>query len=300
MENKKTLTQLFDSNKQGLENELNFFSLPKDSEKIQKAVSNYFNNLLDGNLLDGNGTFRENLTQPEDYVLQCAIRLLKTQQELTKNLTVKADFAPVEAKPDIERRVLFVKTLPGTILGGVAGAFIDETWGAVLGAIAGTAVALYIATQQSKKNISESSLQKSEIDVDVFLDIVKQICESVDNLIDAFRVQIDRIVSKYENKEKPTLEKNYGSLLDQIQLLLGAFYADPKTDKYLTRLQTSCDNLSESLVNYGLEVITYNENISDTHFDAFYSETAKQITMTQPAIVKDSVVIRKGKIVKPQ
>ena len=65
MQEKQTLVSMFEANRQALENELKGLSLPKDANKIQSIVTNYF-----GSLFDQDGSYRQSLTVSEDYILQ--------------------------------------------------------------------------------------------------------------------------------------------------------------------------------------------------------------------------------------
>jgi gas vesicle protein len=199
-----------------------------------------------------------------------------------------------EEKPDIERGMLSVKTLAGTMIGGVAGAYFG-TWYAVFGAIAGTAVALYIATQQPKKNNSEPLPQKPKIKVDAFLDIIEQICKSIDSLITTYRVQINQVKDK--EQEHPSLEKEYRVLLEQIQSLLGVAYSEVHDEKYFKRLMDRCNDLAESLVNYGLDVVKYDSSESTAKFfEISEIDKVSETIMTLPAVVKQDKAVLYGKV----
>ena len=82
MQEKQTLVSMFEANRQALENELKGLSLPKDANKIQSIVTNYF-----GSLFDQDGSYRQSLTVSEDYILQAALSLLNAQQEMGQKLT---------------------------------------------------------------------------------------------------------------------------------------------------------------------------------------------------------------------
>jgi hypothetical protein len=54
------------------------------------------------------------------------------------------------------------------------------------------------------------------------------------------------------------------------------------------------EELSESLENYGLEVVCYDES-KKGFFDVIISENVSEATMSLPAIVKEGVAVRRGK-----
>ena len=312
---KTTLKALFESRKDELAKKLTNLSLPKDAVLVQQIVTNYLNDLF-----DSEGDFRQNLTQSEDYILQAAMSLLNAQQsmvgEFIKNNTIWiADGKHQEERSNAEFKTLseaaklksqeYPHVIGGSAVGGAAGALLLGSWGAVFGAIAGTALVLYYTSTQdaAKKTTAQSPAtdtiikkedKESKIDVDKYLGFVGSICDSVDSLILTFRAQINRVVDKYENQEKPVFEKEYGVLLDCIQSLLGASY-QPTDDKWLKRVNSRIEELAESLENYNLEVVMYDENNSQ-FFEVIETENATTPTVSLPAIIKKGSVIRKGKV----
>ena len=84
MNKKQTLALMFEANKQALEKELTGLMLPKDVNKIQSIVTNYFDSLF-----NQGGEYRQNLSVSEDYILQAALSLLNAQQEMGRKLTEK-------------------------------------------------------------------------------------------------------------------------------------------------------------------------------------------------------------------
>lgn len=312
---KTTLKALFESRKDELAKKLTNLSLPKDAVLVQQIVTNYLNDLF-----DSEGDFRQNLTQSEDYILQAAMSLLNAQQsmvgEFIKNNTIRiADGKHQEERSNAEFKTLseaaklksqeYPYVIGGSAVGGAAGALLLGSWGAVFGAIAGTALVLYYTSTQdaAKKATAQSPTtdtvikkeeKESKIDVDKYLGLVGSICDSVDSLILTFRAQINRVVDKYENQEKPVLEKEYGVLLDCIQSLLGASY-QPTDEKWLKRVKSRIEELAESLENYNLEVVMYDETNSQ-YFEVIETENAASPTISLPAIIKKGSVIRKGKV----
>ena len=315
MESKKTLKELFESRKEELANKLKDFSLPKDASLVQSTVTNYLNDLF-----DSDGEFRQNLTQSEDYILQAAMSLLNAQQSMIgefSKVKISADQGGNNDVPKSEPKTIgeYGKSLKkeqypfvigGSAVGGAAGALIFGTWGAVFGAIAGTALVLYCSSQfpqqSSKSKVVQPSMttpkkaevKEEKIDVEIFVGIVANICESVDSLIQTFRAQINRVVDKYENIEKPTLERDYGVLLERIQSLLGASY-QPLDERRQNRIESYIEQLAESLENYDLEVVKYDAN-TKSYFIEVNTNNVEVTTMVLPAIVKQGKVIKKGKV----
>ena len=195
---------------------------------------------------------------------------------------------------------------PNTLIGAGGGALVGKLllggWGAVFGAIAGTAVVLYLAQQPAQPEKAPTPkvvIANTPVDTNALLSVISQICDSLDNLITTFRAQIQRVVHKYESQEKPTIEREYRVLLEGIQSLIGYKRGhSSEEEKYLTKLQTRVEDLAELLDNYSLEAVDYTPEHSDW-FEAVESKNANEIRLVTPAIVKDGDLVIKGKIFTP-
>ncbi len=317
-----TLKSLFESQKEQLENQLSGLSLPKDNGKVERIVGDYLSGLL-----ESDGEFRQNLTQAENYILQASISLLNAQKavagELSKSMKGNPEFAAHAKKggnadtfhakePEATPQSIFnnksvnaspTYTIGGTAVGGVVGAVAFGSWGAVFGAIAGTAVALYYASLQPKTTVKAPSSSakaliptQTPLDTAVFIRIVGNICECVDTIIDTFRAQVNRVVGKYESQEKPTLEKDYRFLLEGIQTLLGYKRThSEQEEKYVSKLGTRIEDVAELLENYDLTVEDYSED-NEQWFEKIVKPEVTSAKMVCPAIVKNGQVVLKGKV----
>lgn len=300
---KTTLYALFDSSKDELSAKLCGLTLPSGVQEIQSCVVDYFNTIF-----DADGDFRQNLTQSEDYILQAALSMLNTQQTMIKELAPvseqRSSFTKPIPKASIldDRRVMLGQLLPigGSAIGGAAGAVLLGTWGAVFGAIAGTAVSLYYSTRLTNRAVaSENTIitapVESELNVDAFVQIIGRICQNVDSLIDTFRAQVNRVVCKYENQDKATLEKDFRFLLEGIQSLIGYKRTHSEEEpKYMRKLKERIEDVGELLENYNLMLVDYAE---DNEY-LFEVVEAQETRMVLPAIVKEGNVAIKGKIFK--
>lgn len=258
---KKTLKQLFESQRDVLAQRLEGMKLPKDAEKAQVVVSNYLNELF-----DGDGEFRQSLTQSEDYILQAALSLLNAQQMMIGELSKVNDIAKHNLQDHVTEQSEQdhshskshpILTIGGSAIGGTAGAIVFGTWGAVFGAIAGTAIAIYSSTRlqtKASRGAARSNAVQTKgtpIDPNVFIGIVGGICESVDNLIMTYQVQVRRLKNSYESQEKPSLLNDYSSLLSQIENVCRA--AESTSDNAHAKLLKAISMMAEVLENYDLK-----------------------------------------------
>ena len=300
---KPTLYSLFISSKDELTSQLEGLTLPSGAQEAQSCVVKYFNKIF-----DADGDFRQNLTQSEDYILQAALSMLTMQQSMMGTLIptydnrfMLSDDASKSTRLDSSKAVTGqLLPLGGSALGGTTGALLFGTWGAVSGAIAGTAVAMYFSSRMSLTTTVtneefSSAPAESELNVDAFIEIIGKICQSVDSLIETFRAQINRVVNKYENQEKTTLEKDFRFLLEGIQSLVGYKRAHSEEEpKYIRKLKERIEDVGELLENYNLTIVNYTE---DNEY-MFEVVDGQETRMVLPAIVKDGTVVVRGKIFK--
>lgn len=311
---KETLRNLFESDQDKLRSMLQDLELPKDAAKIESTVSHYLNELF-----DNDGEFRLQLTQAEDYILQSALSLLNAQQTIVSELSKNNHHSEATAQRVQTVRKTAVDginknaipySIGATAVGGIIGGVVIGTWGAVFGSVAGTAIVLYYASSSEKSTAAKTIhaapqptptiATRQKLDVDKFIKIVASICESIDNLIDTFRAQINRVVNKYEQQPEPTLEGNFKSILEGIQSLIGYKRTHDETeDKYVAKLQQRIEDITELLDNYNLQVVDYAEDKASL-FEVIPSPNAQQPKMIVPAIVKGDVAVLKGKVFMPE
>ena len=312
---KKTLCELFESNQSQLQQALTGMTLPKDIGKVQNTVSSYLEKVF-----DAEGEFRQNLTQSEDYILEAAISLLNAQQKISsallKDVNSNNDSKKLntysngsENKESDSGNVFDIgskNTLFGVAGGAIAGKLILGGWGAVFGAIAGVALSIYLSnktqtkpqSQTTRKVVQEGNSNKP-IDVNCFVHIIHDVCESVDNLIGTFRSQVNRVVQKYESQDKPTLDKEYRILLESIQSLVGyERNHDATEEKYTKKIQDRIEDLAESLDNYDITLVNFLEDKS-SWFDKVPSPNTTELKEVFPAIIKGNYLIIPGKVFIP-
>lgn len=242
--NTTSLTTIFDSHKEQLAEKLQSFSLPRDSKDVQKTVADFLSDLF-----ESDGAYRQSLTQSEDYILQSAILLLKAQQDIATEIASMANTYNASPKVVSSQSANPYTFIVGTGIGAAAGSLLG-TWGAVCGAIAGTAIAIYLATKYKASSASTPvKAPIKTINVNAFVNIVKKICESIDNLMETYRVQVKRIQQTYEQKEVPTLQTTYAELLDKIANTINVVQNESATPK----INTAIDMLTSSLENYDLK-----------------------------------------------
>lgn len=315
MDANKTLKDIFASRKNELTDKLTGLKLPENAQEVQKIVSEHLSSLF-----ESEGVYRQHLTQSEDYIIEAAISLLSAQQKISSVLAKEVGNIPAPKKlctSNIAQETTQSSqgfkadssyTLVGAAGGAIAGKLLLGGWGAVFGAIAGVALSVYMSNktqaqpklqpQVTPKAVVEENPNKP-IDVDCFIGIVHDVCESVDNLIGTFRAQVNRVVQKYESQEKPTLDREYRLLLENIQSLVGyERNHDVTEEKYTKKVVERIEDLAESLDNYDITLENYSDEKS-AWFDKVASPNASGLKEVFPAIVKNGTLIIPGKIFIP-
>lgn len=303
-----TLTNVFETHKEALSEKLRGLSLPYDARKVQDIVADFLNNLF-----ESDGVYRQNLNQSEDYIIQSALLLLQAQQNISTELMsavktgnqVQSTLVDVSAK----KRNEYIPVI-GAGAGAIAGSLLGS-WCAVCGAIVGTALILYISANNKKKGEKQHrdnevlsaktnvSADKTPLNVNAFMSIIKEICASIDAIISTYRTQISRVVNKYEAQARPSIEVEHRSLLESIQSVIGYVECHSiEEPNFENKLNQRIEDLSEMLDSYGIVVVAYNGE-NGHFFDEVESKLATEIKMTVPALVKKSKAVLKGKILIP-
>lgn len=310
-----SLQVLFETNKQRLSDNLEGMTIPKDSETIQQNISTFFSDLL----LE-EGEFRQGLTQSEDYILQAVLAILNAHQARYTCLP-KAEMksSNIQNPQQISKRTGYdeekkVSTSHTNIVpsvaagvGAFAGSTILGTWGAVCGAIACTAFAVYVlqnnkyTKETTPPNNVESKVEYIEksLNVDDIILVIQNLCKSIDDIITTFRAQVNNVIQKYKNIETPTFEQEHILLLDQIQTLVGYARRNYDDEKFIKKILERIDDLAESLENYNLSMLDYNGQ-NDSYFEIVSSSKVTEIQQVYPAIIKNDIVVKKGKLFTPQ
>lgn len=303
-----TLTNVFESHKEALSEKLKGLSLPHDARKVQEIVADFLNSLF-----ESDGIYRQNLNQSEDYILQSALQLLQAQQNISAEVisavktTNQVQSTPVYA--NAKRGNKYTPIL-GAGAGAIAGSLIGS-WGAVCGAIAGTALVLYISDNTRTKNgklhtNNETTktainvpIEKTPLNIGAFMSIIKEVCISIDAIISTYRTQISRVVNKYESQTRPSIEVEHQSLLECIQSVIGYVECHSLEEPNFTKkLNQRIEDLREILDSYGIDVVAY-DGENGRFFDEVESKQVMEVKMTVPALVKDLKAVLKGKILIP-
>lgn len=298
MEQEK-LAQLFKKNKEQLYIELQELYLPHDVQKLQNVITSFF----DGQL-SPSGEYGQHLTQAEMHLLNSCIKIWQTQFKLQKLLlNGNTSMLPVPQKTTKKKHFSKVDSknaIIGTLIGSGIGAFFNPIV-TIAGALTGLCLSIYLTDklfsgneiEQDNNEESTLSTERETIDADSIVQIIKEMCENIDNVILTFNdIQVQK---KTESVQTECLNTD---ILETLQQLLGRM-DDYENDTIIYNKFLSVEDM---LARYGVLIQHYNNSIGDIklYFDHIENKHVKNIEETLPALVKDNKVIKKGIILTPK
>lgn len=245
-----TLKSAFIESKSDLIQKLNGLHFPSDAMKIQKLTTEHLNLLF-----ENENNYRQSLTESEDLILLSVLRLLQSQQNITDEIakTIENNCKNLNIEKEKHSKNPYW-TVAGAGAGAVVGGLINS-WGAVAGAIVGTALVIYFSikpTIKSGSQVESENFSSTITNTNVFISIIENICENIDNIIETYRVQIRRVENIYNQREEPSLQNEYSILLSQIVNVYNT--AKTLNVPIPDKLSAAIDFLAESLENYGLKI----------------------------------------------
>lgn len=254
-----TLVSMFAANKQELEQKLAGKVLPRDVEEIKRIVTESMNQLL----LDYQGSLQES----ERFVLNAALRLLDFRMQVDHQLSIQVPNEKIIPENDNLKSsqsstmrhgtttvVSGLSSYLGYKFGGSWLGLSTGIWAAAAGALIASLVIDYIS---STSKHSKSAVAKPQpVNPIMFTQLFESVYAIIDELVETFRVQVQRIIVPYESKAKPSLQKDYGLLLSEIEALVKLANAETlNSEDKLKKLGSRITILAESLENYGLKVV---------------------------------------------
>lgn len=241
-----TLKSIFDATKEELALSLQGLTIPNDSSRIQRIITEYLEKVC-----DENSEYSQSLTQSEDYIFQAALQLLKTQLSIADGIVSLPSncnescnkHCNLSTKP-------FVPILGAGVGSAVGGIF--GSWSAVCGAIAGAAITIYVVLKSTNAQDSNNLTSGKAININVFVNIVSTICENIDNLMGTYRVQVKRLKKSYEQKEEVTIMDTHAALIEKIADVISEVNSAQNTPANVT---VAVKMLTNALENYGLTYV---------------------------------------------
>lgn len=290
----QTLVGLFEKNEEQFRRELAEIKLPRDQKKLQEFIMRFFVDKVSVN------DYKRELTMAEASMLNSAIKLVSHPMSILgescipcTNIAINAgiigDYDSKERIQDVLERVK-LPVIGWSAAGGIIGGIALNTWGGVLGAIAGSVLGMYINTD--KKQVEEKC--DTSINVDKYITMLKKVCMSIDEFIANYRVSINRIKESYENREPVTLATAYRPLLDRF----ASMFVSLKELSVPSDVQNEINKLYRTLKNHHYEIVDYSDSTSN-YFVETESEHVEDCTLIKAAILENGKLLIKGECLIP-
>lgn len=297
------LLDLFEKCESELRNELQSYRIPQDLNKLMSFLNDFF---IDKVSVE---EYKEDLSMTEVALFNSVIKMVSTPLSLVNEWTVLnlKDF-PMRNEEEKQHRkkehisLLQKINLPvigSTTAGGIIGGLLFKTWGGVLLSIAGCALGMYFSsnnrnTEQDNSVIVTQS-KGIQINVDKYIETLKQICKSIDEVMGSYHVSISNIEKTYHSTPKPTLATAYRPLLDRIASL----YVALKTENLPTGVQSEFDKLYRTLKNHHYEILGYSDE-NKKYFIETLSPHVSEATIIKAAILENGELLEMGECLVPE
>lgn len=284
----KTLLSLFEQNEQTFREELSLILLPRDNKKLQDFMKDFFINKVSVE------EYKKELSVNEIAMLNSVMKLVVLQIPSTSTPSSLQDDG--NKAQDVNTKdscyAVNMKTLGFTAIGSLAGSFLFKTWGGVLLSIAGCAFGMYISSKSRQKQNREVN---RKIDVSKYIQTLKGICKSIDDVIFNYHTSVNNIIKEYENVPKATLATAYKPLLDR----LASLYIAINTADTSTYIKSEIDKLFRTLKNHHYEILGYNDETKE-YFINTISSNVNERTIVKPAILENGRLLEQGECLIPK
>ena len=282
-----TLLSLFEQSEADLREQLAEIQLPRDEEKFNRILSDLFVDHIKVS------EYKQELTASEMAMFQSAIHVVETSLLLNGNVynfVSNQEETKERSSDDNSKSQIAVSLVTGASI--LSAGALPYYWGTALLAVVATAINFYLSKSKvhpKEKVISQSIVINSES----VIKIVREVCHSIDTLMDVYITNQENLRNRIESKDKPSLSNMYGYLLNRLAIL----YRD-KANNMPERINDDIENIFMTLEDYGYQFINYSENTSSFYKTEEVAEI-QEPKLAEVAILENGNLIVKGKYYKP-
>lgn len=286
----QTLVGLFEKQEHNFYAELSTMILPRDKEKLQIFMRDFFVNKVSVE------EYKKELNMGEVAMLNSVLKMMPFLMPMFKGCTLSMEDDVKEVNHNSESSFLndkeTISTIGYTTVGGAIGSLLfKETWGGVLFTIAACALGLYMNKGEKSYRKKRSQVR---IDATKYIATLKNICAAIDEIICNYRASINQVKQSYENLPQVTLATKYLPLLDRFASMFVAL-------KGLTvpaDVQMEIDKLYRTLKNHLYEIVDYSDATAD-YYVVTESEHVSECTLVKAAILENGNLLIKGECLIP-
>ena len=286
----QTLLGLFEKQEDDFYAELSTMILPRDKEKFQAFMRDFFVNKVSVE------EYKKKLNMGEVAMLNSVLKMIQFQMPMFKGCSLPLMDDGKEVKRDSVSSIIndkeSVSTIGYTAVGGAIGSLLfKETWGGVLLTIAACVLGLYM-------NKGERSYKKKHspvhIDASKYIATLKNICATIDEIICNYRASVNQVKQSYENLPQVTLATKYLPLLERFASMFVAL----KGLNVPADVQMEIDKLYRTLKNHHYEIVDYSDATADYYVET-ESEHVSECTLVKAAILENGKLLEKGECLTP-
>lgn len=238
----QTLLGPFEKQEHNFYAELSTMILPRDKEKLQAFLRDFFVNKVSVE------EYKKELNMSEVAMLNSVLKMIPFQMPMFKGCTLPLMDEGKEVKRDSVSSIIkdkeTVSAIGYTAVGGAIGSLLfKETWGGVLLTIAACVLGLYMNKGERSYKKKHSQVR---IDASKYIATLKNICATIDEIIYNYRASINHVKQSYENLPQVTLATKYLPLLERVASMFVAL----KGLNVPADIQMEIDKLYRTLKNH--------------------------------------------------
>lgn len=285
----QTLVELFEKQEQNFYAELSTMVLPRDKEKLQTFMKDFFVNKVSVE------EYKKELKMGEVAMLNSVLKMMSFHMPMVNDYTLAlADDVKVVNDSDSSflKDKENISIIGYTVVGGAIGSLLfKHTWGGVLFTIAACVLGLYLNKGERSNRKEQPQVQ---LDATKYIATLKNICSTIDEIILNYRASINQVKQSYENLPPVTLATKYLPLLDRFASM---FVALKKLD-VPANIQTEIDKLYRTLKNHHYEIVDYSDATAD-YYVKTESEHVSECTLVKAAVLENGNLLIKGECLIP-
>lgn len=302
MEKRISLLELFELISEDLRQELGKITLPHDACKLESILNDIFTRRIDIS------KYYSEISPTSLGVLQHCFRIIAIQNRMfscfnfpDENLSTSCSVETLERENNSKWKSLILdnKEVAATFLGGIiGGGWIISSWGSIIVATIACAIAKYYNTNprsnQAQTPHAKSTNLHISLNVDLLIDIARDLCQQIDDMMQYVQDSIDALRKKEEPVPIMSLDNDFSELLDSIKNLFLSYSRDESTDK----LKMMVQDVFDTLENYDYQILDYSDEYS-CFFNVVESPHISKAQTSKPAILKGGELLEKGRYLVP-
>lgn len=292
-----TLSNIFESKKHELVAELSDLVLPRDAQRLQMVICNFFAVVI-------GGEYKDNLTRYETIIVNYITDLIREEMSLldASNAVLEVAGSNVFSEPIKNNSDLEKFKMPAQVgIGGLIGASCG-LWGT----FAATVVCLCYSYCTNKNEnaektstgiVSHVSNPSFKVNVDVCVRVLRSVCGKIDAIVNVYRKGLETLKNELSsgNSQNVTFATSHRPLLERF----ADIYAELECINNIpSEAKDEINRLYKALRMYNCEIVGFTEETKN-FYKMSYGEVDK-ITPVKAAVLENGHVVIYGECFIPE